>query len=152
MGKQVSVILVEAIPGLGEFGDEKKVKAGYANNWLIPQGLVELVNARNSNLVQDVQKKKTRYETQKTEDAQSLKKQLDSQSVTISVAVNDNGDLYGSVGPKELCAAIQNDLAVTISKECIPRTFLLTALGEHEVSIPLFGTVSATLTVSVNQA
>ena len=67
MGKQVSVILVEDIPGLGAFGDEKKVKAGYANNFLIPQGLVELVNASNTNLIQDIQKKKARYEAQRAD-------------------------------------------------------------------------------------
>jgi len=152
MGKQVSVILVEDIPGLGAFGDEKKVKAGYANNFLIPQGLVELVNSRNTNLIQDIQNKKTRYEAQKTDEATSLKNQLDGQSVSIPVAVNDNGDLYGSVGAKELCAAIQRDLNVSVSKNRVSRTFQINALGDHETTIELFGDVAATLTVSVTQA
>lgn len=152
MGKQVSVILVEDVPGLGGFGDEKKVKAGYATNWLIPQGLVELVNASNTKLIQDIQKKKARYDAQKNSEATDLKKKLDGQTVSIPVAVNDNGDLYGSVGAKTLCAAIHQTLSVTVAKERLPRTFQLDALGDHDVTLTLFGDVTATLTVSVTQA
>ena len=34
----MNVILLEKVAGLGELGDRVEVKAGYARNFLIPQG------------------------------------------------------------------------------------------------------------------
>ena len=41
------VILRENVDGLGTIGDVVSVKAGYARNYLVPQGLALAADARN---------------------------------------------------------------------------------------------------------
>ncbi len=60
----IQVILLERIERLGQMGDIVAVKAGYARNYLLPQG--KALRATKANLEQ-FETQRTQFETQRTQ-------------------------------------------------------------------------------------
>ena len=149
MGKQTKVILTQDVPNLGQFGDEKLVKLGYASNFLIPNALAQRVTQANKAIIQSIKDRKQAYINQKRKEASALKQKLDNQAIKLAVAVNDNGDLYGSINRIMIADAVQDQLGVHVQRESINKAFSIDTIGDHAVRLDLFDSIQATLIVRV---
>jgi large subunit ribosomal protein L9 len=100
-----------------------------------------------------VEKHKTKLqaiEDQRLDDLQKLANQLLEQSVTIEANANEDGHLYGSVGAKEIAAALkQND--ISLSPDQIRLDGPLRELALYTVKIRLHDDIETDLKVWVVQ-
>ena len=127
-----------------------EVKLGYAFNYLIPQGLATIATDHHQRMVQKHKSKLQELEDQRLDDLRKLANELLQQSVTIEANANEEGHLYGSVGAKEIAAALkQND--ITISPDQVRLDGPLRELALYTVKIRLHDEIEADLKVWVVQ-
>ena len=98
----MEVILLESLNKLGGIGDLVTVKDGYARNYLIPQKKALRANDENkeyfSRIKQDLVEKNKKI----IEDAKLTVQKISKLEVNFIRNASDNGQLYGSVSPKDI--------------------------------------------------
>ena len=144
----VQVVLRNDVEHLGRSGDIVRVKPGHARNYLVPRGLAAL--ATRGNVAQVEHEKKAalvRGEKLRQEATQAAAK-LNEVSVEVSAPAGGNGKLFGSVGTKDVAAALAA-LGHEVDRRKIVIPTPIKELGEHEVSIKLGHEIAATVKVSV---
>jgi large subunit ribosomal protein L9 len=105
----MKLLLRRDITKLGLAGDVVEVSQGYARNYLLPQRLaVEPTKANMRQIEED--KKRAAAERQARRDAMvRAASRLTNVEVMIHAAANPEGHLYGSVGPREIAAALRDE-------------------------------------------
>ncbi|MBN2546953.1 MAG: 50S ribosomal protein L9 [Spirochaetes bacterium] len=105
----LKVILTKDISTLGEEGDIKTVKRGYARNFLLPKGLA--IECSKKNLA-DIESKKDYYEKRKLEKrdvATKLKELLETKKIKLVVPAGDKGRLFGTVTSINISEELNKD-------------------------------------------
>ena len=144
----VQLLLIQSVDNLGKQGEVVEVKSGYANNYLLPEGLATVATAHHRRMVDKHRARLMEIEKARLADLQSLARSLSKQSVTIEANANDEGHLYGSVGAPEIVAALkQVNVPLTISQ--IRLEGPLKELGLYTVKVHLHHEVDADLKVWV---
>lgn len=132
----MNVILLEKIGKLGAIGDTTSVKAGYARNFLFPQG--KAMPATKTNLVH-FEERKTELlaaHNQKMGEMQKRASKVKGLALRIEVNASDEGHLFGSVGTKDIADAINEKVGSDLNKsEVMLPNGVIRALGEYEVAI-----------------
>lgn len=143
------VILKEKIQGLGAEADVVKVRAGYARNFLIPQG--KAFEASKANL-RHVEALKTSRAAREAEELTVLKEiavKISKLRPKFTLSTGQGGKAFGSVTNidihKELEAA-----GIHIDRHTIELDKPVKKSGKTEVEIRLHPEVITTLTISVD--
>lgn len=103
----MQLLLLEDVRKLGHIGDVVEVSAGYARNYLLPQRLATEPTEENMKAIEERRKVATAARARKLKEFTDLVQKMAEASVTIEAAANPEGTLYGSVGPKDIAAALQ---------------------------------------------
>ena len=146
----MQVILLEKIRNLGSLGDIVNVKSGYGRNFLIPNG--KAVFATEENI--------KRFEARRAEleklAAETLKVAQEKQAalqalgaVTISSKAGDEGKLFGSIGTRDIAAAISKAGIEVQKSEVILPSGVLRQVGEYEIEIELSGDLNAIVKINI---
>jgi large subunit ribosomal protein L9 len=145
----MELILLEKIQNLGDLGDLVKVKAGYGRNYLVPQGKAAL--ATKENLEQFNVRRAELEAAAKDKLGQAIARQTSLADVLVEITANasDEGNLYGSIGPREISAAL-SDIGHEVNKsEVIMGEGPLRHIGEFDVVLHLHTDVEAVIKVKV---
>lgn len=105
----VELLLLKDVRKLGHVGDVVKVAPGFARNYLLPQRIATHPTPENLKAIEDLKRKAAAERAARLQEFTRVAEQLKDVQVTIEVAANPEGTLYGSVGPKEIAAALQRD-------------------------------------------
>ncbi len=147
----MQVILLENIIKLGKIGDLVKVKNGYARNFLLKNGKALRANKENINLVNkqkdELNKKNNEIKLEFVKIANKIKNKI----LKFKKEAKDNGDLYGSIKPKEVSNAFIKDLNVEINPSQIDLKQEINKIGKYKININLHSEVSANVTVNVEK-
>jgi len=103
----MQLLLLKDVDKLGHVGDIVEVKAGYARNYLLPQRLAAEPTAENIKAIEAEKQRAAAERARRLKEFESLAAALAGVTVTIEAAANPEGTLYGSVGPREIAAALQ---------------------------------------------
>lgn len=98
----MKVVLIKSVENLGKAGEEKEVKDGYARNFLMAKGLAVLPTDLKAKEVNLEKEKSSREQKAKKSDIIKLSQDLDGKKITFAVRTDEKGNLYGSIGPKEI--------------------------------------------------
>ncbi len=110
----IELLLIQSVDGLGAQGDVVEVKNGYANNYLLPQGLATFATDHHKRMVEKHRARLLEIEESRLGGLRALAERISKQSVTIEANANADGHLYGSVGASEIVAALkQFDISLT---------------------------------------
>lgn len=144
----IELLLIQSVEHLGRHGDVVEVKPGYANNYLIPQGLATIATEHHKRMVEKHKEKLIELERAKLKDIEELADRVSKLSCTIEANANEEGHLYGSVGVAEILASLkQNDVSLT--KDHIKLDGVLKELGLYTVKVRLHQEVETDLKVWV---
>lgn len=144
----IQLLLIHNVEHLGKQGDLVEVKPGFAMNFLLPQGLATIATDHHQRMVEKHREKLREIEVQKLQSYQEQADELAKQSITIEANANDEGHLYGSVGPHEIVAALKA-AGVHLAQDQIRLDGPLKELGLYTVKIHLHSEVQASLKVWV---
>lgn len=145
----MKVILNQDVKHLGEEGDVKDVANGYARNYLFPRNLAvpcnELTLAHFESRKAEIEAKKVL----KRENASSLKEKLEATTITLIMPAGANGKLYGAVTNQTVADELSK-LGFEIERKRIDVPGLtLKNVGKYSVSIKLYESLVATISVEV---
>jgi len=146
----MNVILLEKITNLGDIGETADVKAGFARNFLFPQG--KAIPATKANLAEFEDRKAELLAAHKEHvaAAEQRKAKVDGVNITIEVNASDEGKLYGSVGTKDIADVINAQVDADIAKsEVLLPHGVIREVGQFEIALDLGYDVSATVNVAV---
>ena len=142
------VILKEKIDGLGVEADVVKVRAGYARNFLIPQGKAYEASKSNLRHLEALKVERSRREAEEIVGAQELATKISKLKPKFTLSTGQGGKAFGSVTNidihKELEAA-----GIQIDRHAIELEKPVKKSGKTEVSIRIHPQVVATLTINV---
>ena len=146
----MEVILFETVQNLGGVGDTVQVKAGYARNFLIPQGKAVPATPEARAVVEERRAELEKHEAQAKTAAQGRGEQLDGMIVEIMRKASDEGRLFGSVGTQDISAALaeQKGLVVKRTEIQLPEG-AIRQVGEYDVIIRLHTEVQARVRIHV---
>src|SRR4029453_11391218 len=94
---KTEVILTHNIVGLGAESDQVKVAAGYARNFLFPQGLAIPVTAANKRRLEALRQRRAEREAHELNSMTELSKSLGKVTILIKVKTGEDGKMFGSV-------------------------------------------------------
>ncbi|MFY0596106.1 MAG: 50S ribosomal protein L9 [Cognatishimia sp.] len=144
----MQVILLERVAKLGQMGEVVDVKAGYARNFLLPQG--KALTASASNVAQfEAQKAQLEAHNLETkQEAESLGEKLAGQQFVVIRSASDAGALYGSVTPRD-AADVATEAGFTVDRKQIALISPIKDLGLHNVEVRLHPEVSVEIELNV---
>ena len=140
----MEVIFIKDLKGQGKKGDIKKVKDGYAENFLIKNGYAVIKTKENLAKLEKEQQNKKIEDAQNKKNAEELKKKLDKLVLEFKVQTGAGDKVFGSVSLKQVKDALAKQ-GYNISKSQIELTTAMASLGFHEVKINVYPEVVATV-------
>jgi large subunit ribosomal protein L9 len=102
----MKVLLRRNVPGLGKISEVVDVKAGYARNYLLPQRLAVEPTKTNTRKVEAEKQAYLEELARLRAQIEARAKLVDGKEITIAARANQEGQLYGSVGPAQIVAAL----------------------------------------------
>ena len=147
----MEIILLENILKLGKIGDQVKVKNGYGRNYLLRNGKALRANKENVDLVN---KKKDELNQKNNEQKKEFKEtavKINNKTLKFNKEAKDNGDLFGSIKPKEISTAFIDQLKIEINPAEINLTQSIDKIGKYKVEINLHAEVNATINILVDK-
>lgn len=145
----MEVILLEKVENLGALGDRVKVRAGYARNYLIPQGKAKYATEANIAEFEARRAELERAAAEALQAAEARKAALDGLKVTVKAHAGGEGKLFGSVGPGDIAHALEEAGHEVERKEIRLPAGPIRQIGEYEVTLHLHSDVDAVITVEV---
>jgi len=146
----MDLILLEKVQNLGDLGDLVKVKAGFGRNYLVPQG--KAVLATKDNLAQFEARRAELEAAAQDKLGQAQVRQSGLVDVVVEITANasEEGNLYGSIGPREVASAV-SALGHEINKsEVIMGEGPIRTVGEFDVAVHLHADVETLVKVIVH--
>ena len=144
----IELLLIQSVDHLGKPGDVVEVKSGFAHNYLIPQGLATIANDHHKRMVEKHRARLQKIDEARLKGLRDLAKRFSDQSITIEANANDEGHLYGSVGPAEIVAAMKRN-GTTLSEDQVRLEGPLKELGLYTVKIRVAAEIEGELKVWV---
>ena len=142
------LLLIKPVDGLGGEGDQVKVRAGYARNFLLPRGYAVPLTQSNKKQVEALKKRRGEREAQELAGAQELAKQLEKVSIAFVVKTGEGGKMFGAITVNDLHDKLAAS-GVNVEKKKIHLHTPVKTLGKHEVEVKLHAEVSVTVSFDV---
>ena len=125
-------------------GEIKKVKDGYAENYLIKNGYAIIKNSENMKKLEKEKQMKAQTDEKNKKIAESQKKNLDKLILEFKVKTGEGDKVFGSISLKQIKDALLKE-GYKIEKNQIELTSSMSTLGFHQVNINLYPGVKATV-------
>ncbi len=131
------ILLLKPVEGLGGEGDQVKVRAGYARNFLLPGGFAVPLTQSNRKQVEALKKRRGEREAQEVSSAQELGQKLEKAHLeAFVVKTGEGGKMFGAI----TAADIHDKLTAagfSIDRKRIHLFTPVKTLGSHTVKVKL---------------
>ncbi len=145
----MKVIFLKDVKGRGKKGEVKDVAVGYAQNFLLKQGLAVEATPGNLANLKNQQKKEQKLEEQALQDAKDLKEKMEKLTVEIKAKSGEGGRLFGSITNKQVADELKKTHDIKVDRRKIEMDQPIRTLGVTKVPVKLHHEVTATLNVHV---
>ena len=147
----MQIILLENILNLGNIGDKVTVKNGYGRNFLLKQGKALRFNKDNEALVN-----KRKDELNKKNDEikgkfREIAKLINNKIFIFNKESKENGELYGSIKPKEIASLIKEKNKADVSPSQIILKENLNKIGLFKAEINFHSDVKANISIKIDK-
>ena len=147
----MEVILLENVLNLGKIGAKVTVKNGYARNFLLKRGKalrynkenLEFVNKKKDELIKKNNDSKVKFE--------KLSKQIDKKTFVFNQECKENGELYGSIKPKQITNLIKQKINVDVAPSFIILKDELNKIGTYNAIINFHSEVKSNITIKIDK-
>ena len=149
---KTDVILIHNVVGLGGESDQVQVTAGYARNYLVPQGLAIPLTHANKRRLESLRQRRAEREAHEFNSMNELAKSLGKVTLMISVKTGEDGKMFGSVTSGTVADALKTQMEVSLDKRKIHLEKPIHTLGEHEVELRLHPEVRTTMKLLIKSS
>jgi len=142
------VLLIKPVEGLGAEGDQVKVRAGYARNFILPRKIGVPVTQGNRRQIEALKARRAEREATELSIAQALAAKVAKLNIAFAVKTGEGGKMFGAVTAADLHAKLA-EAGVEVEKKRIHLTPPVKTLGKHTAALKLHADVSTDLTFDV---
>ncbi|HEY5913848.1 MAG TPA: 50S ribosomal protein L9 [Verrucomicrobiae bacterium] len=146
---KTEVILTHNIVGLGGESDQVKVAAGYARNYLFPQGLAIPVTSANKRRLEVLKQRRAEREAHEFNTMTELGKAVSKLTCLITIKTGEDGKMFGTVTSGMIADQLKTQFDISLDKRKIHLEQPIRTLGDHEVELRLHAEVTSSLKVHV---
>ena len=147
----MQIILLENILNLGNIGDKVTVKNGYGRNFLLKQGKALRFNKENEEFVNKKKDELNKKNVEIKNKFKEIAKLVNNKSFTFFKESKDNGDLYGSIKPKEITNLIKEKVKAEVSPSQIILKDDLNKIGLFKADINFHSEVKAKISIKIDK-
>ena len=147
----MEVILLENIINLGNIGDKVTVKNGYGRNFILKQGNALRYNKINLDFVN---KKKDELNKKNNEikiKFKEIAKLVNNKTFIFNKESKENGELYGSIKPKEITNLIREKAKADVNPSQIILKDELNKIGLFKAEINFHSEVKAQVSIKIDK-
>jgi len=147
---KTEVILIQNVVGLGAESDQIKVAAGYARNYLLPQGLAVPLTHTNKRRIEALRQRRAEREAHELQTMSELGKSVRNfPPLVIKVKTGEDGKMFGTVTTGNVADELKRQFDVALDKKKIHIEKPIRVLGDYEVDLHLHPEVHASLKIKV---
>ena len=147
----MEIILLENILNLGNIGDKVKVKDGYGRNFLLKQGKALRFNKENLDFVNKKKDELNKKNIEVKNKFKEIAKLVNNKTFSFFKESKDNGDLYGSIKPKEITNLIKEKANADVNPSQIILKDNLNKIGLFKVEINFHSEVKARISIKIDK-
>jgi large subunit ribosomal protein L9 len=149
---KVEVILTKHIIGLGGESDQVRVAAGYARNYLLPQGFAIPLTGANKRRLEALKQRRAEREAHELNSMTELAASLSKLVLTVKVKTGDDGKMFGSVTAGTIADELKHQFDVALDKKKVHLEKPIRGLGEFEIDMHLHPDVRGRLKLRVESS
>ena len=147
----MQVILLENILKLGKIGDQVEVKNGYGRNFLLKTGKALRANKENIDFVNKKKESLNKKNNEIKNKFKEIANIINNKTFTFIKESKDNGDLYGSIKPKEIASLIKEKSNAEIVPSQIILKDELNKIGLFKANINFHAEVKAIISIKIDK-
>ena len=147
----MEIILLENILHLGNIGDKVTVKNGYGRNFLLKQGKALRFNKENQDFVNKKKDELNKKNVEIKNKFKDLAKIINNKTFAFNKESKENGELYGSIKPKEISNLIKEKANAEVSPSQIILKEELNKIGLFKVDINFHSEVKAKISIKIDK-
>jgi large subunit ribosomal protein L9 len=131
--KNLKIILLNNIKGLGQIGDIKEVRDGYGRNFLMPKNLAVLATKENLTRTDELKQKRTELEIKELNDAKFIAENLNGYVLTIKALTEEGGTFYAGIDSRKISEELKKS-GINIMPDFLPLSEPIKEVGEYELT------------------
>lgn len=147
----MEIILLENILNLGKIGQKVTVKNGYGRNFLLKQGKALRYNKKNEEFVNNKKDELNKKNTEIRNKYKEIAKVVNNKTFTFFRESKENGDLFGSINPKEISNFIKEKSKIDVSPSQIILKDILNKTGVFSATINFHSEVKASISIEIKK-
>lgn len=147
----MEVILKQDVNKLGYKDEIVKVKDGYANNYLIPQGYAIMATESNKKILAENIKQRTFKEVKIRQEAEEFAARLATiEGLKIAAKASESGKIFGSVNTIQIADAIKAQFDIDVDRKKISIVGdAIKEIGTHKVVVSVYKEIKPEITFEV---
>ncbi len=142
------ILLIKPVEGLGAEGDQVKVRAGYARNYLLPRSIAVPLTSANRKQIEALKKRRAEREVQELSGAKEVATKLGQTRIAFAVKTGEGGKMFGAVTANDIHEKLAQ-AGLEIDRRKIQLNTPVKTLGQHTVKIRLHAEVTVELSFDI---
>ena len=147
----MEIILLENILNLGNIGDKVTVKNGYGRNFLLKQGKALRFNKENQELVNKRKDELNKKNIEIKNKFKEIAKLINNKTYSFNKESKENGELYGSIKPKEISNLIKEKAKADVSPSQIILKDEINKIGLFTANVSFHSDVKAQISIKIDK-
>ena len=147
----MEIILLENISNLGNIGDKVSVKNGYGRNFLLKEGKALRFNKENEEFVNKKKDELNKKNLEVKNKYKEIAKLVNNKKFLFNKESKENGELYGSIKPKEITNLIREKVKAEVSPSQIILKDELNKIGVFKAEINFHSEVKANISIQIDK-
>ena len=146
----MEVILKQDYAKLGSKDDIVKVKDGFGNNFLIPQGIATLATESSKKVLAENKKQQAHKEEKLRNEALAKVAQIEGKEIKIGAKTSTTGKIFGSVNTIQIAEALaKKGIEVDRKSISIADEANIKEVGKYKATIKLYKDIKAAIEFEV---
>ncbi len=146
----MEIILKQDVVNLGHKDDIVKVKNGYANNYLIPQGYAILATVSAKKMHTENMKQRAHKEAKIREEATALAAKLEGKQIKLTTKISSAGKIFGSINNIQVAEALAAEgFEIDRRNITIADADNIKEVGVYDVSIKCYKEIKANIKIEI---
>ena len=145
------VVVLEKFRKSWEIGSVVTVKDGYARNYLVPNGKAKFATKLNIDQIKLIEANLLKKDNETKSSAEGTANIINSMNFTKEIASKENGELYGSIKPKEISNEIMSKMKLEIKPSQIVIKENLNKLGIYNIELNFHSEVSSQISIKIDK-
>tara|TARA_E500000178_G_scaffold94228_1_gene93205 strand:+ start:444 stop:899 length:456 start_codon:yes stop_codon:yes gene_type:complete len=147
----MEIILLENILNLGNIGDKVTVRNGYGRNFLLKKGKALRFNKDNQEFVNKKKDELNKKNTELKNKFKDISRLINNKTFTFTKESKENGELYGSIKPKEITNLIKDKVNADVSPSQLILKDNLNKIGLFKADVNFHSEVKAQISIKIDK-